>query len=241
MRLRLAGDRPAALSALLTALANDAKADSGPSLPDPAADEDLKGLWGDPSFLATLIASQSPQPNDGPGGGDGTRGRAPLGSGGCPGAVELLKSSLHTDPNLVRGWFLLGGALEAQGNGGDAAEAYRKALALNVVPNAILSKPSIRYAALRSGQAFLSAGKPAEAVEAFRAGTRADDYYAPLHYELARAYAGTGDKAQAEVSLKRAVALGDQLCALDPLADPAETPPLPSGPKTANGWSSWAA
>jgi tetratricopeptide (TPR) repeat protein len=218
----LAGDRPAALSALRTALANDAKSDPGPTLPDPAADEDLKGLWGEPAFLATLIASQNPQPNDGPGGGTAREGARRLVAGDPAGAVESLKSSLEIDPRMPRGWFLLGGALEAEGKGAEAAEAYRKALTLNVGPNASVSKPFIRYATLRSGQAYLAAGEPSRAVEALKAGTQVDDHYAPLHYELARAFAGLGDKAQVGTELKRAMVLGGHPTALDPiLPDPA--------------------
>ena len=221
----LAGDRPGALSALRTALANDAKSDLGPTLPDPAADEDLKGLWGEPVFQATLFASQRPQPNDGPGGGMAREGARLLAAGQPAGAVDLLKSSVQTDPTMTRGWFLLGGALEAEGKGAEAAEAFRKALALNVGPTASLYKPSIRYAALRSGQAYVAAGEPARAVEALKAGTQADNYYAPLHYELARAFAGAGDRAQAEAELKRAMALGREPAALDPiLPDPATDP-----------------
>jgi tetratricopeptide (TPR) repeat protein len=221
----LAGDRDAALSALRTALAVDAKADPGPTLPDPAADDDLKGLWGEPAFLATLIASQGPQPNDGPGGGEAREGARRLVAGDPAGAVKLLKSSLQTDPTMTRGWFLLGGALEAEGKGAAAAEAYRKALTLNVGPNASVTKPFIRYAALRSGQAYVAAGEPARAVEALKVGTQADDYYAPLHYELARAFAGVGDRPQAEAELRRAMAMGGQPAALDPiLPDPATDP-----------------
>ena len=221
----LAGDRPAALSALRIALANDAKSDPGPTLPDPAADEDLKGLWGEPVFQATLFASQRPQPNDGPGGGMAREGARLLIAGQPAGAVDLLKSSLQTDPTMTRGWFLLGGALEAEGKGTEAADAYRKALALNVGPTASLYKPSIRYAALRSGQAYVAAGEPARAVEALKAGTQADDFYAPLHYELARAFAGIGDRAQAEAELKRAMTLGREPAGLDPiLPDPATDP-----------------
>jgi tetratricopeptide (TPR) repeat protein len=221
----LAGDRSGALAALRTALANDAKSDLGPTLPDPAADEDLKGLWGEPAFQATLFASQRPQPNDGPGGGMAREGARLLAAGQPADAVELLRSSLQTDPNMTRGWFLLGGALEAEGKGAEAAEAFRRALALNVGPTASLYKPSIRYAALRSGQAYVAAGEPARAVEALKAGTQADDYYAPLHYELARAFAGTGDRTQAEAELKRAMALGREPAALDPiLPDPATDP-----------------
>ena len=221
----LAGDRAAALSALRTALTNDAKADSGRSLPDPAADEDLKGLWGDPVFLAVLMASQGPQPNDGPGGGLARQGAGRLAAGDAAGAVELLKSSLEIAPSMVRGWFVLGGALEAQGKHTEAAEKFKKALALNVAPNAILSKPAVRYASLRVGHSLLSDGKPAEAVDALKIGIGADEYYAPLHYEMARAYAGLGDKAQAETSLKRAAGLAIQLSALDPpLPDPTRDP-----------------
>jgi len=221
----LAGDRSGALAALRTALANDAKSDLGPTLPDPAADEDLKGLWGEPAFQATLFASQRPQPNDGPGGGMAREGARLLAAGQPAGAVELLRSSLQTDSNMTRGWFLLGGALEAEGKGAEAAEAFRKALALNVGPTASLYKPSIRYAALRSGQAYVAAGEPARAVEALKAGTQADDYYAPLHYELARAFAGTGERTQAEAELKRAMALGREPAALDPiLPDPGTDP-----------------
>jgi tetratricopeptide (TPR) repeat protein len=221
----LAGDRPAALSALRTALANDAKADLGPSLPDPAADDDLKALWGDPLFQAILIASQSPQPNDGPGGGMAREGARRMAAGDTSGAVELLKSSLQTDPAMPRAWFLLGGALEVEGEGPEAAEAYGKALALNVGARSTLSKPSIRHAALRSGQAYLAAGEPARAVEALKAGIQADDYYAPLHYKLARAFAGVGDKTQAEAELRRAMAMGGHPVALDPiLPDPATDP-----------------
>jgi hypothetical protein len=62
-------------------------------------------------------------------------------------------------------------------------------------------------------------------VEALKAGTQADDYYAPLHYELARAFAGTGDRTQAEAELKRAMALGRDPAPLDPiLPDPATDP-----------------
>ncbi len=218
----LAGDRPAALAALRTGLANDAKADSGRTLPDPAADEDLKGLWGDPVFLAILVASQGPQPNDGPGGSLAREGARRLSGGDAREGAELLQSSLEVAPAMVRAWFLLGGALEIQGKSEQAAEAYRKALTLNVAPNALLSKPAVRHAALFSGRAFLSAGKPAEAVAALKTGAGADDYYAPLHYEMARAYAALDDKAQARASLKRAAGLAVQLSALDPpLPDPA--------------------
>lgn len=218
----LAGDRPAALSALQAALVADGKADSGRSLPDASADEDLKGLRGDPVFLAILIANQGPQPNDGPGGRMAREGAGRLAAGDAGGAAELLKSSLEIAPSMVRAWFVLGGALEVQGKTAEAVEKFRKALELNVAPNAYLSKPAIRYAALRSGQAFLSAGKPVDAVTALKIGIGADDSYAPLHYELARAYAGIGDKAQTEESLRRAVARGGQLSALDPpMPDPA--------------------
>ena len=101
----LAGDRPAALSALRTALANDAKADPGPSLPDPAADEDLKGplgragLSGDPDREPASPAQRWSRRRD------RARRRPPSGRGRPRGRRRTPEVRVgnrpHDDPGLV--------------------------------------------------------------------------------------------------------------------------------------------
>ena len=221
----LAGDRKAALSSLYRALALDARSDPGPTLPDASADEDLKGLWGDPIFQAILFGSQRPQPNDGPGGGLARQGAKSLATGDLAGGVELLTAGLEADPNMVRGWFVLGGALDATGKPSEAADAFRKALALNVGPRAVLSKAQMRYAALYAAKDLTLSGKYQEAADALRVADKAEPYYAPTFYQLALVFAGAGDMGEAQGALQRAFGLKGQMSPLDPrLPDPSKDP-----------------
>ncbi len=220
-----AGDGVGALAALKTALTLDAKSESGPTLPDPAADEDLKGLWGRPDFQAILIMNLSPQPDDGPGGTVAREGARALAYGDAEGAVAKLKAGLEIDPKMTRGWFFLGGALDALKRTGEAAQAYRKAVALNVGSRAALSKPMVRYACMRSGQDYIASGAFADAVKELKSADGADAYNAWVHYELARAYAGLGEADQVRSSLTQAIALRDQMLPVEPpLPDPSKDP-----------------
>ncbi len=221
----MSGDSKTALPALWKALTLDARSDFGPTLPDPVADEDLKTLWGDPVFYAVLIASQNPQPNDGPGMSLGREGARKLASGDAAGAAELLTAALEAEPAMVKGWFLLGGALELQGKTAAAAAAYRKALELNVSPHAVLSKPMISRAAKASAKDLLANGKYNDAILALKTADAAEPYSASLFYQLALIYTAAGEMGEAQEALKRAYSLRDQMAATEPrLPDPAKDP-----------------
>ena len=231
-----AGDRTGVLASLRAALAADAKAESGPTLPDPAADEDLKALWGDPAFQAILIMNLGPQPDDGPGGRLVREGARDLASGDPAGALAKIKAGVEAAPDLPRGWYFLGGALDALKRGDEAAKAYGKALQLNVAPNAVLSKPMVRYAGMRSAEGLMAAGKFGEAAEALKIAEAATPNYALVYYSLARAYAGLGNESEAQSALTRALSLKDQLLPLDPpLPDPAADPAFSKWAKD-KGW-----
>ncbi len=220
-----AGDRAAALQALAHAMDDDAKAPAGPSLPDPAQDEDLKGFWGEPLFHSILIMNQGPQPTDGPGGAAVRAGARLLSNGDFAGAVAKGREAAAAAPGDSRAWFFLGGALEQAKQDKEAAEAFAKALAVDVPPNVRLSKLMQRYGRLRVGEADLAAGRFAEAAEAFEAAVQLDSFYAWSFYDLARARSGLGDEGKAAEALKRAFALKDEALAVDPkLPDPAKDP-----------------
>jgi|WetSurMetagenome_2_1015567.scaffolds.fasta_scaffold01372_10 tetratricopeptide (TPR) repeat protein len=226
-----AGDRKTALAALWKALTLDAQSDLGRTLPDPGADQDLKGLWGDPVFHAILIASQNPQPNDGPGMSLGREGARRLATGDAAGAVEAITAALQAEPTMVKGWFLLAGAQEALGKPSEAAAAYRKALELNVAPRAVLNKPMIRRAEESSAKEYRANNKYNEAILALRAADAADPYSASLFYQIALTYAAAGDMGETQAALKQAYSLRGQMAPSEPpLPDPSKDP----------GFSRWA-
>jgi tetratricopeptide (TPR) repeat protein len=226
-----AGDKKTALAALWKALTLDARSDFGPTLPDPAGDDDLKALWGDPVFHAILIGSQNPQPNDGAGMSLGREGARRLATGDAAGAVEMITAALQAEPGMVKGWFLLAGAQEALGKSAEAAAAYRKALEINVAPHAVLSKPMIRHAAMSSAKDFVANGKYNDSVLALKVADAAEPYSATLFYQLALTYAAAGDMGEAQEALKRAYSYRGQMAATEPpLPDPSQDP----------GFSKWA-
>jgi tetratricopeptide (TPR) repeat protein len=226
-----AGDRKKALAALWRALTLDARSDFGPTLPDPAGDEDLKPLWGDPVFQAILIGSQNPQPNDGAGMSLGREGAKRLAAGDAAGAVEMITAALQAEPGMVKGWFVLGGAFEEQGKISEAAAAYRKALELNVAPHAVLTKPMISRAAMGSAKEFIASGKYNEAILALKTADAAQPFSASLYYQLALSYAAAGEMGEAQEALRRAYSLREQMDSTEPpLPDPSKDP----------GFSKWA-
>ena len=221
----LGGDRKAALSALGAALDADKRAVAGPVLPDPNADEDLKGLWGDPVFLATILCRLGPQPTDGPATPSVREAARLLASGDAAKSAELGEKATRTDPKDAVAWFLLGGALEESKGAVAAQPAFGQALALNQAAGTPLRKPLVRYAEVAVGRALLEEKKYPDAVKAFQAAVDADPFRPVAFYGLARAWAGEGDKAQAGLALKRAFALKDTAPALDlPLPDPSKDP-----------------
>lgn len=221
----LQGDRQAALAALGAALDADKSAVAGPVLPDPNADEDFRGLWGNPLFVAVLLCRVGPQPTDGPATPSVREAARLLASGEAAKAAEVGEKATQADPKDAMAWYILGGALEAAKGATAAQAAFSQALALNQAAGTPLRKPLVRYAQTSVGRALLAEKKFPEAVKAFQAAVDADPYRPPAFYGLAQAFAGEGDKAQASLALKRAFALKDTAPALDlPLPDPSKDP-----------------
>ncbi len=221
----LAGDRKGALAALKQAEDADAKSSLGRTLPDPTADTDLKGLWGDPVFQAVLIMDQGPQPNDGPGSALMRAGARLLYAGDFKGAIEKESAATEKEPASARSWYFLGAACESAGQDSRAAAAFERAIAENVPPHNLLSKAMLTYAAAHAGLAWLRAGQPARAVKAFVEATQTSPYHPTPWYDLARAYAALGDETKAGDALKKAFDLTDNLQPVDPpLPDPAKDP-----------------
>ncbi len=221
----LSGNRKGALIALKEAEDADSRSSLGRTLPDPTADTDLKGLWGDPVFQAILVMDQGPQPNDGPGSDLMREGARFLVSGDYESAVAKEKAATQKEPESARAWYFLGAALDSAGHGVEAADAFTHAIGLNVPPHNLLSKPMIRYAATQAGLALLAAQKNGEAVKAFLRAGDASPYHPTAYYDLARAYAALGEKTKAGEALKKAFSLKDNLLAVDPpLPDPAGDP-----------------
>ena len=221
----LAGDRKASLEALSKAEDADARWPSGPLLPDPAADTDLKGLWGEPVFQAILLMNVGPQPTDGPASGLVREGARLLGTGDAEGAEAKERAATEAAPGNQQAWFFLAGALEQNGKTPASADAFGKSLALAKPPDIHLTKPMLRYAHLRIGERALAEGRNEEAAAAFRAASEEDPYRPQAFYGLARAEAGLGDKKAAGDALKKAFALRAEAIVLDlPLADPAKEP-----------------
>ena len=221
----LSGDRKGALIALKAAEDADSRSSLGRTLPDPTADTDLKGLWGEPVFQAILVMDQGPQPNDGPGSDFMREGARFLYSGDYESAVAKEKAATEKEPESARSWYFLGAALDSAGHGVQAAEAFTRAISLNVPPHNLLSKPMIRYASTRAGLALLEAQKTSEAVKAFLRAEEASPYHPTAYYDLARAYAALGEKTKAGEALKKAFTLKDNLLAVDPpLPNPAGDP-----------------
>jgi len=220
----LAGERLGAISALREALLADARLDA-PTLPDPSADTDFKGLLGDPVFQATLLVALGPQPNDRPGDGLARKGAKLMASGDFTGAAAQERAALEENPKNVRAWFYLSGALDELKQDQKAAEAFREALDLNVPPNASLSKPMVRRAALRSGESFLEVKSYDEALKAFQKAAEADPFQPWCFYGQARACAGLAQREPCLAALKKAFNLKENLTVLDPpLPDPGKDP-----------------
>ena len=220
----LSGDRSGAVSALREALLADARSDAT-TLPDPAADNDFKGLLGDPLFQATLLVALGLQPNDRPGDSLARQGAKLMASGDFTGAAAQERAALDENPKNTLAWFLLGGTLDELKQEQKAAEAFRKALDLNIPPNSVLSKPCVRHAAMRSGEAFLEDKSREEALKAFQKAADADPFQPWCFYGQARACAGLGQREAALAALKKAFNLKENLTALDsPLPDPGKDP-----------------
>jgi len=226
----LSGDRAGATASLRDALIADARLDA-PTLPDPSADGDFKGLLGDPVYQATLLVTLGPQPNDRPGDALVREGAKLLAYGDLPGAAAKARSALEAEPKSARAWFLLGGALEQSKDAPGAAEAFRKAIELNAPPNPVLSKPVIAHAALFSGSSYLEAKEYGEALKSYQTATEADAFKPVGYYGEARAYADLGQRDAALAALKKAFALRENLTALDP--------PLPD-PSKDTAFAAWA-
>ena len=220
----LSGDRAGALSALREALLSDARLPT-PLLPDPSADQDFKGLFGDPAFFAALLTSVGPQPNDRPGDSLAREGARLLASGDAEGAAAKLRSALEKDPENARAWFLLGGALDEQKDPQGAAAAFSKALSFRVPLGPALVNHMVRHAATRLGAQKLEGKAYEEALAALKTATEADAFHPWPFYLSARACAGLGQREKALAAIQKACGLKDALTALDPpLPDPSRDP-----------------
>ncbi|MGC8723064.1 MAG: tetratricopeptide repeat protein [Acidobacteriota bacterium] len=220
-----AGDRLGAIAALREALLVDARQESGPTLPDPSVDQDLKGLLGDPRFQATLLVAIGPQPNDGPGSALMREGARLLSAGEDAAAEAKERAAIAAEPSSPRAWFFLGGALEEQKRLPEAAEAYAKALAADNPPGRVLSKPMRRHALMAEGMAALAKGQGEAAVGFFQAASALDPFHPMAFYDLGRAFALQGKMKEAAQAVRKAEDLKDNLTAVEgPLPDPAKDP-----------------
>ncbi len=220
-----AGDRLGAIAALREALLADARQESGPTLPDPSVDQDLKGLLGDPRFQATLLVAIGPQPNDGPGSALMREGARLLSAGEDTAAEAKERAAIAAEPDSSRAWFFLGGALEEQNHLPEAAEAFGKALAADNPPGRVLSKPMRRHALMVEGMAALAKGQGEAAAGFFQAASALDPFHPMAFYDLGRAFALQGKMKEAAQAVRKAENLKDNLTAVEgPLPDPAKDP-----------------
>jgi tetratricopeptide (TPR) repeat protein len=122
------------------------------------------------------------------------------------GAIEAAKEYLRRDPGFWKTRMVLGDFLLAEGRDGEAAEEYRRVLALGTVPP--LERANLSEGL---GIALAALGRREEAVAAFREGLALQPQRPSLHYHLALALsdAGEGGAAQGEFVEALRLAPGD--------------------------------
>ncbi|MGC8762378.1 MAG: tetratricopeptide repeat protein [Acidobacteriota bacterium] len=219
--LALGGHPAEALEALVRAL--DLASASRFSLPDPALDDDLKGLRPWARFQAALIMNLPPQPDDGPSGALVRQGAALLARGRYAEAAERERQAASADPSDGRAWFFLGGALQESG-GPEAGEAYGKACEADE-KRPRLSTPARFTAALEAGLYLSSHGRREEAAALLRKAREADPQHPWPPYALARLSAAAGKGDEAREYLRKALDLRRNLPpGQRPLPDPVEDP-----------------
>jgi tetratricopeptide (TPR) repeat protein len=193
--------------------------------PDASLDDDLKGLRGDPRFEGLLLSSVGPQPYDNPGSLLARKAGGLLGKGEYQDAATFARKAAEADPKSALAFFILGGTQEALGDSAGAEKSYENALKLNVPPHDSLNKASMAHAAIFAGKVLLEGGHPKEALQMFGAAEDAQHFHPRAFYESARALAALKDGTKALEALKRALALKDNLTAVEPpLPDPAKDP-----------------
>lgn len=219
--LALEGRPAEALSALVQAL--DLASASRFSLPDPALDEDLKGLLPWARFQGALLMNLPPQPDDGASGVLVRQGAALLARGRSAEAAEREREAARADPSDARAWFFLGGALQ-EAKDPTAGEAYEKACEADT-KRPRLSAPARFTAALEAGLYLAAHARPDEAYARLQEARQADPQHPWPPYALARLLAAGGKETEARELLRKALDLRRNLpLGQRPLPEPAQDP-----------------
>ncbi len=223
--LSLDGRTEDALQSLVAALDAFARSPGASTLPDPALDEDFKGLRGFPRFQSALLMHLPPQPNDGPSSPTMRIGAGLLARGRYEEASARLREAVALDASDPWAWYFLGGVLLETGPPEEAAEAFLRSLQEDLKTSR-LPTAAVRFAGLRAGDWLLKQGRFEEAALAlYRASAAAPAHPWP-HYLLARLHALAGRPEEAMRSLALAlrhreeVSPGEELLP-DPRSDPA--------------------
>jgi tetratricopeptide (TPR) repeat protein len=235
--LTLDGRTQEAVQALVWALDADARSPAGATLPDPALDDDLKGLRGTPRFQAALLMHLPPQPDDGPSSATMREGAGLLARGRYAEAAAKERSAAALDGADPRCWFFLGGALLETGSTGEACEALLRSL-LEDRKASRLPPAAVRFAGLRSGTWLMDQGRHEEAGLALQRAHEAAPNHPWPHYLLARLYATAGRPKEALDSLGRALRHGENLSPGEPLLPDPRTDPSFSALSGDPGWAS---
>jgi len=117
-------------------------------------------------------------------------------------AVEKLQHVVALDPRSMRGWDNLGLALEGLGRLDEAAEAYRKAVALNVAEAVPSVWPPLNLATL-----LLRLDRTPEALPLLNEALKYDPNSAQVHYRLGLLHEKTSDLPAAINELRESAAL----------------------------------
>jgi tetratricopeptide (TPR) repeat protein len=121
-------------------------------------------------------------------------------------AVEALSRAVALDPKMFRAQFRLGLAYEGAGRYKEAAEAYRRALALNPAAADLDSPADPFYAQYNLANSYALAGQHREAVEVYRKlVANLPNPLAQPYYNLGLSLAALGDQQAAADAFRKAV------------------------------------